>query len=259
LLRQTSGLNLPQNNSGADATTRIMYGGVHDKAAAAAAAPLAAPPGTRWSYSDTHYMLLSRLMRSAVGGRPGDLQRYAQTELFAPAGMHQVVMDTDASGTPLLSSHLLMPARDLARFGQLLLDDGVAQGRRLLPEGFTRRMATGTAANAYYGLGVYVAGDYTPRRGWAGPVRTPPAMQVLHSEPYLAADLYLFDGNGNQVMYIVPSEQLVILRTGTGPARPQEWDNSTLPNLVMRGIRRSPGEARPTPQSRAGAQTPKNR
>jgi hypothetical protein len=64
-------------------------------------------------------------------------------------------------------------------------------------------------------------------------------------------------------MYIVPSEQLVILRTGTGPARPQEWDNSALPNGVIRGIRRSPGEAQPRPQTHAGpwaaTQTPKNR
>ncbi len=102
-------------------------------------------------------------------------------------------------------------------------------------------MATGTAANPYYGLGVYVAGEYTPRRGWAGPLRTPPSMQVLHSEPYLAGDLYLFDGNGNQVMYLVPSEQLVILRTGSSPARPQEWDNSVLPNVVMRGIQPAHG------------------
>lgn len=132
----------------------------------------------------------------------------------------------------------------------LLVQDGRWNGRRLLPAGFTRRMATGTTANPYYGLGVYVAGDYTPRRGWAGPLRTPPAMQVLHSEPYLADDLYLFDGNGNQVMYIAPSEQLVILRTGTGPARPQEWDNSVLPNMLMRGIRRAPGETAPAPQAR---------
>jgi CubicO group peptidase (beta-lactamase class C family) len=117
LLRQTSGLDLPQNNSGADATTRIMYGGARDKAAAAASAPLAATPGTRWAYTDAHYMLLSQLLRDAVGGQPGGLQRFAQAKLWGPTGMRHVVMDTDASGTPMGSSHFLAPARSLARFG----------------------------------------------------------------------------------------------------------------------------------------------
>jgi hypothetical protein len=61
---------------------------------------------------------------------------------------------------------------------------------------------------------------------------------VLHSEPYLADDLFLFDGNSNQVVFIVPSRRLVILRVGDNPPRVAgtEWDNSALPNLVLRGL-----------------------
>jgi len=42
----------------------------------------------------------------------------------------------------------------------------------------------------------------------------------------------------NQVVYVVPSQDLVILRTGGAPPRNEntEWDNAYLPNTLIRGI-----------------------
>jgi CubicO group peptidase (beta-lactamase class C family) len=227
--------------------------------------PVTSEPGSEFSYNNAQFDLVALLIQRATGRR---YHRFVGEELLRPIGARGgEVWVNRPGGTAHAGCCIQIPPGSWLRLGVLLVQDGLWEGRRLLPANYAARMATGTAANPYYGLGVYVAGDYTPRRGWAGPKRTPPAMQVLHSEPYLAADLYLFDGNGNQVMYIVPSEQLVILRTGTGPARPQDWDNSQLPNIVMRGIRREAGEREPAPQRiPAGAplpalpaQTPKDR
>ncbi len=206
LLRQTSGLNLPQNNSGTDATTRIMYGGAHDKAAAAASAPLAATPGTRWAYTDAHYMLLSQLLRDAVGGQPGDLQRFAQAKLWGPTGMRHVVMDTDASGTPMGSSHFLAPARSLARFGQLLLDDGVVQGRRLLPEGWVARATTPTLSTGY-GAGLWTNRVPGKVPGWGAPWGLPAAPE----------DAFFARGFMGQFVVVVPSRRVVIVRMSASP------------------------------------------
>jgi CubicO group peptidase (beta-lactamase class C family) len=62
--------------------------------------------------------------------------------------------------------------------------------------------------------------------------------------------MVLFDGNSNQVAWIVPSEDLVILRVGDQPPRAPEWDNTAIPNTILRGIVRKPGEAAPPPQAR---------
>jgi CubicO group peptidase (beta-lactamase class C family) len=206
LLRQTSGLDLPQNNSGADATTRIMYGGARDKAAAAASAPLAATPGTRWAYTDAHYMLLSQLLRDAVGGQPGGLQRFAQAKLWGPTGMRHVVMDTDASGTPMGSSHFLAPARSLARFGQLLLDDGVVQGRRLLPEGWVARATTPTLSTGY-GAGLWTNRLPGKVPGWGAPWGLPAAPE----------DSFFARGFMGQFVVVVPSRRVVIVRMSASP------------------------------------------
>jgi CubicO group peptidase (beta-lactamase class C family) len=145
---------------------------------------------------------------------------------------------------------LMLTAESWIRLGVLLMNDGRWEGRRLLPSGYVRDMTRGTTENPYYGLGVYVAGDYTPRRGFLNPAREPDARRVLHGEPYLARDLFMFDGNSNQVLYIVPSARLVVLRLGAQPPRSpnSEWDNAVLPNVLLRGIRYRAGERRPTPQ-----------
>jgi hypothetical protein len=115
----------------------------------------------------------------------------------------------------------------------------------LLPVGYVEEMIAPTNENPYFGLSIWVAGSYMERRGFANADRD--MRKVLHSQPYLADDLYLFDGNGNQVVYIVPSQDLVILRTGLPlvPTVNDEWDNSYLPNVIMRGIEKYAGTSQP--------------
>ncbi|MCU0759635.1 MAG: serine hydrolase [Steroidobacteraceae bacterium] len=210
--------------------------------------PVVAEPGSEFSYNNAQFDLVAVLVERATGRR---YHEFVGEELLRPIGAAGgEVWVNRPGGVAHAGCCIQLPPETWLRLGVLLAQDGQWSGRRLLPRGFVARMATGTPANPHYGLGVYVAGPYVERRGWAGPQRTPPALQVLHSEPYLARDLFLFDGNGNQVMYIVPSERLVILRTGTGPKRPLEWDNSRLPNVLMRGIRRTTGEQPLVPQAR---------
>lgn len=75
---------------------------------------------------------------------------------------------------------------------------------------------------------------YVEWRGPANPELT--YGRSYHSEPYAADDLFLFDGNSNQVVYVVPSRQLVVLRTGDSPPKEPVWDNTVLPNLILRGL-----------------------
>lgn len=83
-------------------------------------------------------------------------------------------------------------------------------------------------------MGLYVAGRFTQ---WRGPSH--PGIdvgRVYHSAPYLDPEPFLFDGNASQVVYIVSSEELIILRMGGRPRSEPLWDNSFLPNTLIRGI-----------------------
>jgi CubicO group peptidase (beta-lactamase class C family) len=206
--------------------------------------PLTSQPGTRFDYANAVADLIAPVIERATG------MRYAQfvsREVLKPLGAAGGSVWIDRPGGLAHSACCMMlPAETWLRLAILLIDDGRWNGARLLPAGYVDQMRQPTPQNPYYGLGIYVTGAYVQRRGFGNP--DTPGPRVLHGEPYLASDLYLFDGNGDQVVYIVPSERLIIARLGDPPPRAPEWDNAVLPNLILNGIqRRAPGW---TPQPR---------
>ena len=194
--------------------------------------PLTATPGERYAYANATADLVAVLIERATGRRYGD---FLSAEVLKPLGAQGGKIWVDHPGGLAHSGCcILLPAETWLRLGVLLLDDGMWSGKRLLPKGYVAAMRTPTAANPYYGLGVWVQGPYATRRGFAGPEPTPSG--VLHSEPYLADDLFLFDGNADQVLYMAPRQRLAILRMGDAPPKSPEWDNSILPNLILRDL-----------------------
>ena len=196
--------------------------------------PLTDTPGSVYQYSNASAELIAPIIERASGRR---YARFISEEVLQPLGAAggEVWVDRPG-GTAHSGCCILLPAQTWLRLGLLLMRDGVVNGRRLLPEGYVAAMKVATTANPRYGLGVWIQGRYTQRRGFGRPDQLQGA--VLHSEPYLADDLYLFDGNRNQVLYIIPSRDLLILRMGDAPPKTPEWDNSYLPNLVLRAIDR---------------------
>ena len=194
--------------------------------------PLVTEPGTRYEYANANSELVAPLIERATGVQYED---WITEEIFKPLGARggEIWMNREG-GTPHSGCCILLPAETYLRLAILLIEDGVWNGARLLPEGFVREMRTPTAENPHAGMAVYAGSPYIERRGAANP--DVPYGRTLHTEPYLADDLFLFDGNSNQVVYIVPSEKLIILRTGARPPQEPEWDNAKLPNLILRGL-----------------------
>lgn len=196
--------------------------------------PVIDEPGTRYEYNNAAGDMVAVLIERATSRRYAE---FVSTEIWRKIGaMGGAVWVNRPGGTAHSGCCMLAPAENFLRLAIAMLRDGDWEGERLLPEGYVEEMITPTRENPYFGLSIWVAGRYIGRRGFANPDRGMP--EILHGEPYLAADLYLFDGNANQVVYVVPSQDLVILRTGLAPPRDEttEWDNSVLPNIIMRGI-----------------------
>ncbi len=208
--------------------------------------PLTHKPGERYDYSNATSEMVAPLIERATGMRYGE---WVSEQILKPLGSKggQVWLNREG-GTAHSGCCIMLPAGAFLRLGLLSYFDGVWDGVRLLPEGYVEQTKVATPQNLWSGMGLYIAGDYVETRGAANPDIA--NMQITtHAERYLAEDLYLYDGNSNQVVYIVPSEDLVILRVGNAPPRDNRWDNSFVPNTIMRGIIRAPGETPPTPQS----------
>jgi CubicO group peptidase (beta-lactamase class C family) len=206
LLRHTAGLALGsslQASLGAafEPVNRMKFM-ERDMAAFAEKADIETAPGTAWNYHDGNYLILSRLIQNAVGGKPANVLRFAQAELFAPLGMRHVTIEFDGAGTLEGSSQMLASARDWARFGQLYLNDGVVGGKRILPEGWVNYSASPTP-NAFVGYG---AGFWTNRDDSLGA-----HYRIEHGWP---RDAFFAKGSIGQYVIVIPSEQLVIVRFG---------------------------------------------
>jgi CubicO group peptidase (beta-lactamase class C family) len=202
LLRMTSGLALDETQSPFNPVARMLYL-ERDMAGFAENAGLEAPPGHTWNYTSGNTLILSRIIRDAVGGHATDVLTFAHRELFDPLGMRGVTLEFDATGTPVGSTYMLAPARDWARFGLLYLNDGVVGGRRVLPVGWVRYASTPTLATGYG------AGFWTNRV--AGNM---PWSQVPWGIPGAPRDTFFARGLLGQYVVVVPSEQLVVARFG---------------------------------------------
>jgi hypothetical protein len=173
-----------------------------DMASFAEAAELETVPGRTWNYHDGNYLIVSKLILDAAGGKPSDVLRFARRELFDPLGMRHVTLEFDGAGTPEGSSQMLAAARDWARFGMLYLNDGVAGDKRILPEGWVSYSASPTPdAMVGYGAGFWTnLGDsfgakYRIENGWP-------------------RDAFFAKGSIGQYVIVIPSQRLVIVRLG---------------------------------------------
>lgn len=208
--------------------------------------PLTHKPGSYYGYSNAVSELVALVIERATGVRYGT---FVSEQILQPIGAMggDIWLDRPA-GLAHSGCCMTLPAESWLRLGILLMNDGVVKGERLLPKGYVDAMTRGTAQNPHYGMGVWVAGPYTERRGFGAPGK--PGPRVLHSAPYRDKDLFLFDGNSNQVVYISRAAKMVALRIGDSPPAKPEWDNAILPNLLIDGIAWKQGETRPVPQAK---------
>ncbi|WP_173932069.1 serine hydrolase [Chelativorans sp. Marseille-P2723] len=202
----TSGLAFNEDYGGVTDVTRMLYL-EPDMAAFAADKPLLYEPGSHFSYSSGSSVMLSRVWQNVLADEREALEWPYRT-LFRPLGMRTAMFEADARGTYAGSSYLYASAHDWARFGQLLLQDGMWQGKRILPEGWVDWMRSPTVASGgEYGHGLWMQG---PR------VTTPPDRH--QDEGFaLPEDAYWLIGHDGQTMTIIPSLRLVILRMGLTP------------------------------------------
>jgi CubicO group peptidase (beta-lactamase class C family) len=218
LLRMKSGLALDERRNGFDPTSRMLYL-EPDMAGFAESAALESAPGSTWNYMSGNTLILSRIVRDAVGGRADDVRRFAQRELFGPLGMRSITIEFDEAGTPIGSTYMYASARDWARFGLLYLNDGVAGGRRILPAGWVRYSSAPTPdAAPGYGAGFWT--NIGTSSGAQRRVRW--GMQP---------DSFFANGLLGQFVVVVPSQRLVVVRFGVSQ-RPQRFETERTARLI---------------------------
>jgi CubicO group peptidase (beta-lactamase class C family) len=200
LMRMDAGFDFDEGTGAS--TAGEMWFTQDDIAHFAAEQRLVSPVGARWHYSSGSYAILSRVLKSEIGG-PQALTDFAHREVLGPLGMRDVTIEFDGSGTMMGAHAVYASARDWARFGLLYLHDGVVGGRRILPDGWVRYSTTPTLGGGY-GAGFWLNTTNAAVPTWGFP----------WGLPGVPADAFMARGYLGQWIVIVPSENLVVVRMG---------------------------------------------
>lgn len=212
LMQMQSGLRWNENY-GNRSDVNLMLHREADMGLYALSMPLEHEIGTHWYYSSGSTNLVMRFLR---GKFPSDeaFLSYMRERLFAPLAIANPHFEPDMSGTPVGSSYLYVTARDFARFGQMFLDDGCVGDKRILPEGWVDYTVTpASASEGKYGAFF-----------WLNRSRTCPDVPE---------DMFSCNGHDGQQIYIIPSEDLVVVVLGYSPKPERVIDfNGLLKDII---------------------------
>lgn len=201
LMQMQSGLSFDETYDDPNSDVSKMLFRARDAGKVAAMQKPEYAPGSYWSYSSGTTNLIQRTLREILESNDVGYHSLARDMIFEPLGAASFVIEPDASGTFIGSSFVYATARDWAKLGLLYLNDGVANGSRLLPEGWSRYVAApASASNGFYGAQFWL--------NFPGEDGRPKYI------PGVPDDAYLIAGHEGQYVLIIPDKKLVIVRTG---------------------------------------------
>jgi CubicO group peptidase (beta-lactamase class C family) len=152
--------------------------------------PVVSPPGTTFNYSGGDTAVLGTTLSKLFG----ELPPYAREKLFERLdfGLSEWVYSPEGRD-PAFASGLRLRPRDTAKLGQIMLTDGVWNGRQVLPKGWSAE----SIKPRINGPGVYFYGY----QWWLG--------RSLHQGR--EHTWFAGFGEGGQRLFVVPSLELVVM------------------------------------------------
>lgn len=168
--------------------------------------PIASPPGSTFVYAGRGVDLLAGVLLEATGM---EADRYAETHLFAPLGIDEWDWSKRRwRSHPDMSAALELRPRDMAKLGQLVLDEGSWQGRQVVSAEWIQ---TSTRTHV----------PETPHRFQYGYLwwRVDPPSSDLALGPLTFAN-----GIGSQFIVVAPERRLVVVVTGGNPHNGRQFD-----------------------------------
>ena len=155
------------------------------------------PAGTYWYYSSGTTNIVTSYLRKLFEN-DSLYYSFANIQLFNKTGMPDAVFEVDPCGTRIGSSYLYATARDYARFGLLYRNDGIFNGERILPEGWVNYSRSAAAAsNNSYGAFFWLNRN--------------------RKLPSVPEDMYACEGHDGQRIFILPTQDLIVVVLGYSP------------------------------------------
>jgi hypothetical protein len=170
-----------------------------------------ADAGTRWSYHNAPYTLLDRVIESATGQ---NLNAFVNAKVKTTTGMTGLFIQSGYNNV------FYSNPRSFARFGLLLMNKGIWNGTDILKDSnyFRSMTTTSQPLNKSYGYLTWLNGKSSFML---------PSLQTVFNGllcPDAPEDMYAALGKNGQIINVIPSQSLVMIRMGN------MWTSSNVPN-----------------------------
>ena len=193
LLQMNSGLEWDENYDEISDATKMLFL-ERDMTKVQEEKPLIGKPNETWNYSSGTSNLLSGILRDQFKNHQSYLD-FWYANLIDKIGMNSMILESDLAGNYVASSYAWATTRDWGKFGLLYLHNGAWNGEELFTKEWVDYVTTPTpTSNGSYG-----------------------AQFWLNTEKQLkdvSQNMYFADGYQGQRVYILPDEDLVIVRFG---------------------------------------------
>jgi len=173
-------------------------------------------PGTTFYYNTAGFQMMGEVIRRATGMRLDD---YAQQTLFAPLGIRNFEWRQYSHGSMYLVGDILLRPRDMAKFGQLVLQGGSWNGQQVVPAAWLDKTTAPLMSVAYTGYKGYEGyGFHWWRKNFAVGADRIPAICA--------------DGFAGQSIMVFPTLDMVVVVTGGNYNLP-EREHALVANHVL--------------------------
>lgn len=232
LLHMSSGLDHTEMAEGgveifdADTPRMLFLDGRENVARYAETRPLEAKPGEKFEYSTATSHILSDIMTRSLTDSKDPVERrnamleYARGRLFEPLGMTSAIPEFDRNGTMLGGSMIHATARDWAKFGEFLRNNGTVRSAQMMPTSWTRFMKAQSKNDKSYGAHL-----------WLNHKRNAGRDQVLFPGK-APSDVFAALGHLGQFVVVSPQHRLTIVRLGNTADDQLDPVNSQLAKLI---------------------------
>ena len=194
-------------------------------------------PGARFIYGPNHYYVLGAWMKRKLANRNQSPVDYLKQRILDPIGVKVARWDHDPSGNPDMPNGAYLTARDWARFGQLLLQGGEWDRKRIIRKDLLELCFEPSKANPGYGLtfwlnrpngrGPQILGNPVAPKGAAA--------GFIFPEGY--PDLFMAAGTGKNLLYVIPSLKMVVVRQAEGE-QIKGYDDAVFLGLLLKDDQR---------------------
>lgn len=202
MLAMTSGLrfNLIEDN--------LLMAYANDMTERTLEYPMEKMPGAAWEYNNHTVQISEPLLRNATGM---DAETLIREHLWEPIGM-DAVWDKDDQGQPAMFMNVKASCRDHARFAYLYMNNGCWNGERILSqEWIDMALSPSSSQNQGYGYWWWINGGEPTLDS----VSFEPHEHMLH--PQAPEDSFCAVGLGSQMVEVIPSLDLIVVRFGPAP------------------------------------------